>query len=403
MGAAAVDSRRAWLVAGCAFVANVAVFGVLNSFGAILGEMQGEFGAGRGATSLMFALTLCAYFVLGAATGPISDRVGLRPLMLAGSALMATGLALTAIAPNIWVAYATYGLGVGGAAASVYVPALTAIGGWFERQRTAALGVAASGIAVGTLAVSPLSAALADAAGVRAMYAFYAVATLFVLLCCAGLAQDPPRAARRTSMSLRAAGAHLAQDPAFARLYLSSAVMSTVVFVPLVFLPSYASDAGASHLRASVLLGVLGGASIAGRLGVGVVARRVEVLTMYRGSLGAIGLALLLWLSADGHMPALWMFAVAYGMAYGCWVALLPAVSAQLFGLERLGVTLGVLFTSGAIGALVGVPAAGAAIDAGGYETAIGIAAAGAAASWLIVRPLGGQAVATIRRVRTAA
>jgi MFS family permease len=173
-----------------------------------------------------------------------------------------------------------------------------------------------------------------------------------------------------------------------------------VVFVPLVFLAAYASDAGAGHLQASVLLGALGGASIAGRLGVGLVSRRVDVLALYRASLAAIAAALLLWLSADGQMVALWAFAVAYGVAYGCWVALLPAVSAQMFGLERLGVTLGVLFTSGAVGALVGVPAAGAVIDAGGYETAIGIAAAGAALSWLIVRPLG--AVTAFTRAQPA-
>jgi MFS family permease len=193
-----------------------------------------------------------------------------------------------------------------------------------------------------------------------------------------------------------AAAAHeLARDPSFARLYVSGVIMSMVVFVPLVFLTGYASEHGAGNVEAATVLGMLGASSIIGRLGVGFVAARVPLLVMYRTSFVAIAAALLLWLSADGNVVLLWAFAVIYGVAYGSWVAMLPSVSSQLFGSERLGVTLGIVFTGGAIGSVTGLPLAGAMIDiTGNYESAIALAFVLAVAAWLIVRPIGSPATA---------
>jgi predicted MFS family arabinose efflux permease len=311
---------------------------------------------------------------------------------LAGAAFVSGGLLLTSVANSIWMGYATYGIGFGAGAACVYVPMLAAIGGWFERQRTAALGLAATGIATGTMIASPLSAALIERIGFRETYAVYAVVVLVVIVVCAMVVERAP--SRAGAHVVRggafAAARELARDPAFARLYVSGVIMSMVVFVPLVFLTGYASEHGAGNVEAASVLGLLGACSIFGRLGVGFVAARVPLLVMYRTSFVAIAGALLLWLSADGQAPLLWAFAVVYGVAYGSWVAMLPAVSSQLFGSERLGVTLGIVFTGGAIGSVTGLPLAGATIDVtGNYESAIALAFVLAVSAWLTVRPIG--------------
>jgi MFS family permease len=68
---------------------------------------------------------------------------------------MAGGLAATAFADSIWVAYLTYGLGVGVGAACAYIPTFAILGGWFDRWRTRALGIAAAGTGCGMLVVPP--------------------------------------------------------------------------------------------------------------------------------------------------------------------------------------------------------------------------------------------------------
>ena len=205
-----VDSRRAWTIAAGAFVANVAVFGALNSFGVFFDAMAAEFDAGSGAVALMFAVTMFVYFSLGAVTGPIADRIGPRRLLVAGGALVATGLLLTSIANSIWMGYAAYGAGVGAGAACVQVPMLATVGGWFDRQRTAALGLASSGIAAGTMIASPLSAHLIDAIGFRQTFAIYGVAVFAVLVAVATVVERPPERVTRARGGTRDAARELA-------------------------------------------------------------------------------------------------------------------------------------------------------------------------------------------------
>jgi MFS family permease len=387
----AVDSRRAWSIALAAFVANVAVFGVLNSFGVFFEAMAEDFDTGRGATAMVFAVTLFIYFGLGIVTGPLADRFGPRPLLAAGAVLVPAGLLLTAAASSIWIGYATYGLGLGVGTACVNVPMLATIGGWFDRQRTAALGLAATGIATGTMVASPVSAALVDATGFRTTYVIYAGIVFAALIACALIVERAPvRSVRTQRTGAITALRHLARDAQFGPLYVSGTLMSMVVFVPLVFLTGYASDHGAGHVEAATLLGVMGGASIIGRLGIGLVAPRIDLAATYRASFVAISAALLLWLSAGDRVVLLWAFAVIFGIAYGAWVAMLPAIVAHLFGLERLGVTLGIVFTGGGVGALLGVPLAGVLIDAtGGYDAAIATAMVFAVSATIIVRAVG--------------
>ena len=77
--------------------------------------------------------------------------------MIAGAVTLCAGLLATSRVASIWVGYVTYGVGVGIAVACVYVPMVAAVGGWFTRRRTTALGIAVAGIGVGTLVLAPLS------------------------------------------------------------------------------------------------------------------------------------------------------------------------------------------------------------------------------------------------------
>ncbi len=97
-------------------------------------------------------------------------------------------------------------------------------------------------------------------------------------------------------------------------------------------------------------------------------------------SLGILLLGYVTWYLAPGY-PALAVFALVLGLGYGGWVALSPSVVAELFGPDGLGGTVGALYTSAGIGALLGPPFAGFVVDAtGGYRpamlTAVGLAVA---------------------------
>jgi MFS family permease len=189
----ALDSPRAWLMAATAFLSCFVVFGVMYSFGAFFKPIAAEFGANRASTSVVFSLTAAIYAALGLVAGRLGDRFGPRPVILVGAVALGAGLIATASAHTLTVVYLTYGIGVGIGIASGYVPMLAVVGGWFERRRNAAMGVAVAGIGAGTLAVAPVAAVLIDHFGWRVAYRLIGGVGAVTLMLCAIVAEAPPR------------------------------------------------------------------------------------------------------------------------------------------------------------------------------------------------------------------
>jgi MFS family permease len=148
----------------------------------------------------------------------------------------------------------------------------------------------------------------------------------------------------------------------FVGLYAACLICSFGLFVPFVHLIPYALDHGVAQSSAVLLLGAVGVGSTAGRFFLGGVAdslgRAPALLLMFAG----MALALLVWLTAT----AFWgmaAFALVYGVFYGGFVAILPALVMDYFGGRHVGAIIGVLYTSVAFGTLVGPSAAGFAFD----------------------------------------
>jgi Major Facilitator Superfamily. len=102
-----------WWVVAAAFAVTFVGFGSAYTFSAFIEPLQREFGASRGAVSLVFSLAGFLYFALGIVSGPLADRWGARRLCIAGMLLVGAGLALASVARNIVEVYAAYGLGEG--------------------------------------------------------------------------------------------------------------------------------------------------------------------------------------------------------------------------------------------------------------------------------------------------
>ena len=380
MAGSGLDSARGWGVVAAAFAAMFVAFGIAYSYGAFLEEMRADFGIGRAAGATFFSLTALLYFGLGGIAGAAGDRFGQRRVLLVGAVALGAGLVVTARAASLGIALAAYGLGVGIGVACAYVPMVALVGAWFERRRTLALGVAVAGIGIGTLTIPPATAALIEQAGWRDSYLVLAAVGVGVLALCALAAAPAPVGERAVAASLRDA----LRDSEYRRLYVATALIGVPLFVPFVYLPSYAEQRGVDPVLAAGLIGAIGVASVVGRLALGAVAGPLGLLRVFRGCFLAMALSFALWLVAGGSYAVLLLFAVVLGVGYGGYVALAPAVVAERFGVERLGALLGVLYTSAGVGTAVGAPAAGAIIDAGGYTPAIAAGLAIGLASFVV-------------------
>ena len=378
------DSPRAWRMVAVAFVAMFAVYGIAYSFGAFFKPMAAEFGAGRSSTSAVFSLTVFVWCLLGWPAGHLSDRFGPRVVVGAGAIVMGGGLILTAFIDRLWMGYLTYSVGVGIGIATAYVPMVAVVGGWFLRRRNSALGIAVAGIGCGTVLVAPAAAAMIQRFGWRDTDLVLGVVAMALLLGCAALVERPPVHVTPSAIDVRAA----IRTPAFGLLYLNSFLSSMALFVPFVYLPAFAHDHGANEIASAALISIIGGASVIGRLGLGAIADRTSTIRLYQACFLLLAASFGLWLFGSSYATMV-VFAIAMGTGYGGFVALSPAVLAELFGVARLGTVMGILYTSGAVGALLGPPIAGMIIDyTGSYRWAIAYSLAGALASFAVLIPL---------------
>ena len=363
-----------WLVVLAAFAVTFFGFGSAYTFSAFVEPLQRDFGASRGSVSLVFSLAGFLYFGLGIVSGPLADRFGSRRLAVAGMILTGLGLAAASAARSLLEVYAAYGLGVGLGVGCAYVPAIGAVQRWFVRRRGFASGLAVSGIGFGTLLMPPLASLLIEMLGWRGAYLVLGGLAATIGAALAVLIENDPRdrglgpdgdprqsdapTVRREGTSVREA----IRSRRFIGLYASCLICSFGVFVPFVHLVPYARDHGVAPSSAVLLLGAIGVGSTAGRFFLGGLAdrmgRQFSLVLMFAG----MALALVTWVvSVD--IWSLAAFAFLYGVFYGGWVAVLPAVVMDYFGGRNVSSIIGVLYTSVAFGTLVGPSAAGFAFD----------------------------------------
>jgi predicted MFS family arabinose efflux permease len=245
---------------------------------------------------------------------------------------------------------------------------------WFARRRGLASGLAVSGIGVGTLVMPPLASALIEALGWRGAYLVLGGLAIIVGTGMAVLVEDDPRhrglgpdgdPQQADVPSVQAGGTSVMEavrSRSFVGLYAGCLLCSFGVFVPFAHLVPYALDQGVAQSSAVLLLGMIGVGSTAGRFLLGGLAdrmgRRLSLLVMVVG----MALAMAIW-AASTQFLALAAFALAFGVFYGGWVAVLPAIVMDQFGGRNVSGIIGVLYTSVAFGTLIGPSAAGFAFD----------------------------------------
>ena len=364
-----------WIVIAAAFSVTFLGFGSAYTFGAFFASFEHAFSASQGSVSLVFSLAGFLYFSLGGLSGPLADRLGARRLAVAGMTLTGLGLILAGCARTLTEVYLAYGLGVGLGIGIAYVPVLGVVQRWFVRRRAFASGIAVSGIGVGTLVMPPLATMLIAALGWRDAYltlgglvvVIGASVSLFIVdsphemhLNPDGDSQDKAMTtSARSGMSVREA----VWTGQFVGLYLACLACAFGVFVPFIQLVPYAIGHGLSPAAAALLVGTIGIGSTAGRFLLGGIAdrlgRRAFLVSTYLG----IAASMLIW-SVCVTFPSLAIFALIFGLFYGGWVAILPAIVADFFGVRNVGGIIGVLYTSVAFGTLIGPSAAGFIFDA---------------------------------------
>ncbi|KAJ8972059.1 hypothetical protein NQ317_010928 [Molorchus minor] len=136
--------------------------GVTLAFGFLYIEFVNEFKASASATSWIGSLFMAVPLIAGPFASALVDKYGCRSMTIAGGVITAVAFIASAYARSIGVMYITFGVLGGIGRGLTYVTCVVCIAFWFEKRRSVALGLAASGAGFGTVFFPPLTTALID-------------------------------------------------------------------------------------------------------------------------------------------------------------------------------------------------------------------------------------------------
>ena len=149
----------------------------------VLEPAAAEFGTGRGAASLPYALYMIGFGVGGVVMGRLADRTSILVPAIIGSLVLPAGLWAAAQAESIF----TFCLALGGlcgflGSSFTFAPMVSDISHWFDRRRGLAMGIVISGSYVAGALWPQVLQHYFDTQGWRETFMDFALLTLVLML-----------------------------------------------------------------------------------------------------------------------------------------------------------------------------------------------------------------------------
>lgn len=343
----------AFLTQGISTGATVYVYGVF------LKPLTAEFAASRMSGALGLSAMYAIHAVLSPALGRALDRHSIRAIMIGGALLLSVGLVLLAATTALWQVGLVFALVIGcGSLMAGPLSASTLVANWFVTGRGRALGLAALGTSVCGFVLPPVASWLIQSVGWRNACAALGltVAVLLVPLVSIwvvsrpeerGLGPDgvpggsvgpePPRAVRS-----RAPARPLLLDRSFWAIASSTALLAGAVVALLTHLVAFATDLGIEAKRASLLVSVLAGFGMLGKLFFGGLVDRIDKRGAFWLMVGVQALGWLILLQEPDY-TALLLAAAILGLGAGGGLPISGALVGSTFGRADFGRVMGAM------------------------------------------------------------
>lgn len=353
----------------------MAAFGVHYAFGIFFKPILNEFGWSRMLVSGAFSLSWLFHAFSSIVMGRLSDRLGPRRVLTLSGVILAGGFLLSTGIDAIWKLYLFYGALVGIGTGGIFIPLVSTIAHWFVLRRTIMTGIAVAGIGLGTLVMPLIASRLITIFNWQTAYAVLGIAVLVIIV--GGsffLKHDPSQTGQHPyghgqsqihPLQNKDAGFTLKEAAGTTQFWLMLGAylcFGFFTYAILVHISPHATDIGVSMATAANLVAAIGMASIIGKVVLGNVGDRIGNRNIFLLCFALVALSSI-FISGSRQTWALYLFAVAMGIAYGgCSASFSPLVAA-LFGLKAIGQIAGIANVGYSLGAMVGPLTAGVLFD----------------------------------------
>ncbi|ALC43494.1 CG13907 [Drosophila busckii] len=159
------DGGYGWVICFASFMCNMIVDGIAYTFGIFLEAFVDYFHEGKGTVAWVGSLLSGVYLSAGPIVSALANRYGCRAVCIAGSIIACIAFVLSTFSGTVSMLMATYGFMGGFGFGMIYLPAVVAVGYYFETKRSLATGIAVCGSGFGTFAFAPLATYLLEEYG----------------------------------------------------------------------------------------------------------------------------------------------------------------------------------------------------------------------------------------------
>ena len=391
-------NERAVAPGGSAIIATLfttlgLLYGVWYSYSVFLVALIEDFGWSRSVTAGAMSVFIVCHGLFGPLAGRLVERFGPTRLMMVGSLVMAGGLLLSAQISAWWQLYLSFGVVTAvGLGACGWVPSVILAERWFPGKVGTALGIVTAGIGVGIFAVVPLSNWLIETHGwSNAFVALGLIVVAIIWPAAYFVLRLPPQmhvpedVAVSTDAQLEVViergwtVATAVRSRSFRCAVLAFFTGGALSQLLIMHQFAFMVDHGVAKALGSMIVGIIGVASIPGKIIWGALSDRIGREIAY--SLGvSCTLLSVLALALIDTVPGLVMpiaFAVLIGVGYAANAPIIPSAARDLFAGPRFPTIFGILSMFAAMGGATGSWLGGFLYDiSGAYDLMLAVAAA---------------------------
>ena len=363
------NSRYRWVIVAAGGLLGCVAIGGMFSLPVLLQPIARDTGWSVTGVSSAMTIGFLAMALTSMIWGTLSDRFGPRPVVLTGSIVIATSLALASGTTSLVAFQFIFGVMVGSATAAIFAPMMATVTGWFDTHRSLAVSLVSAGMGMAPMTMSPLVAWLVSHHDWRTSMQILAVVVAAIMIPVslfvrrapaleAALAAPSDGGAPKAEMSL----ARALRSPQFAILLATNFFCCATHSGPIIHTVSYAVACGIPMIAAVTIYSVEGLAGMGGRIVFGLMgdrfgAKRTLVAGLLVQAFGALAYVF------ARELAAFYTVAALFGFVYAGTMPLYSALARENFPLRMMGTVIGGLAMAGSLGMASGPVAGGLIYD----------------------------------------
>nr|WP_297358038.1 MFS transporter [uncultured Caldimonas sp.] len=357
----ALREHYRWIIVVAGGVLGCVAIGGLFSLPVFLRPIAADTGWSTTGISTAMTVAFVALAFGSIAWGSLSDRVGPRAVVLAGSLLLTAGLALASLATSLLAFQLLFGAVVGVSAAAIFAPMMACVTGWFDTRRSLAVSLVSAGMGMAPMTMSPLAAWLVQTHDWRTSLQLIAALVAAIMVPMSLLVRRPPAlaqaaAAMPASTAAQEPGPSVGQalrSAPFLILVLTSFLSCATHSGPIFHTVSYAVTCGIPLMAAVSIYSLEGLAGMGGRLVFGLLgdrygAARVLVLALFAQAVVVLGYVM------ARELGSFYAVAALFGFTYAGVMPLFAVIAREHFPLRMMGTVIGGTTMASSLGMALG-------------------------------------------------